>query len=347
MAQNGGNGWALTFDIDSSGVVINLAGLNSVTFSPSRTRATIGGGATVKRTIDAAYAAGAFVQTGNCNCVGTLGAMLGGGYGNLLGRQGFAVDTVLSMRVVLADGTAHDVTKNKNPDLFWALRGAGPNLGVVTSATVQAIPTDQQDMVAWMGSLVYSPDKLEALVEAIEALHLSPDMVIFLYMLPDPTGSPSIIAAPVLLQGTAEEGRDAFSSLYDVGPFVDTTSVVPYNHWNDASDAFCQRGGFKPGWGTGFQSMRKGTWREIWNQYLAFQSRPGATGSGVLMEAYSLDKAKSFGADSSAFPHRNVRFNAFAVPMYSDPALHTAARAFGTTVRALLKENDGLPIDQT
>lgn len=80
-AQNGGNGWGKTFNLGNNGVIINLAGLNAVTFSKTKTEATIGGGAIIGDTIKAANAAGVLVQTGNCNCVGALGAILGGGYG--------------------------------------------------------------------------------------------------------------------------------------------------------------------------------------------------------------------------------------------------------------------------
>lgn len=63
------------------GVLIDLAGLNSVTVAADKNTATIGGGASIGDVIASADAAGALVITGNCNCVGALGAMLGGGYG--------------------------------------------------------------------------------------------------------------------------------------------------------------------------------------------------------------------------------------------------------------------------
>lgn len=63
------------------GVLIDLSGLNAVTIAANKTTATIGGGAAIGDVVSAANAAGALVITGNCNCVGALGAMLGGGYG--------------------------------------------------------------------------------------------------------------------------------------------------------------------------------------------------------------------------------------------------------------------------
>ena len=81
LAQNGGNGWADTFSLGKYGVLINLASLNKVIISSDKKQATIGGGASVSDTIAAANAAGALVMTPNCNCLGALGAILGGGYG--------------------------------------------------------------------------------------------------------------------------------------------------------------------------------------------------------------------------------------------------------------------------
>lgn len=92
MAQNGGHGWATTFKLGQDGLLINLGWLNAVTFNVERTQVTVQGGALISDVIAAAYANNAQVQTGNCNCVGTLGAILGGGYGNLMGLYGFGVD---------------------------------------------------------------------------------------------------------------------------------------------------------------------------------------------------------------------------------------------------------------
>jgi len=81
LVQNGGSGWAKTTGLGERGVLVNLSGLNAVTFSADKKQATIGGGATVKNAVDAAHAAGAILLTGGCNVVGMVGAYLGGGYG--------------------------------------------------------------------------------------------------------------------------------------------------------------------------------------------------------------------------------------------------------------------------
>ncbi|KAI1409256.1 hypothetical protein F5Y13DRAFT_182153 [Hypoxylon sp. FL1857] len=351
LAQNGGNGWATTFNLGTNGVLIDLARLNQVSFNVDRTQVTIGGGSNISNTITHAYAAKALVHTGNCNCVGTLGAILGGGYGNLMGLFGFGVDNVLSLRVVTADGQLRNVTSSSDSALFWALRGAGPNLGIVTSAVLKSYPAleSDMDMQAWTGSLVFNPDKLEEVVQAIQDLDLQPDMNIFMYFISGglPTNEPAVIITPFLHKGNATSGRAAFAAFYAIGPESDTTAVISYDQWNSGSGGFCAPGARKPSYGVGFQRMVPATWRQIWNEYIEFQQRPTAQNSVVLLEAYSLIKARSEDPNSAAFPHRGVNFNAVAIPWYDDTSLDDEAQAFGSAARDLWRATDDLAYNST
>ena len=63
---------------------------------------------------------------------GIGGLTLGGGVGWLTGSHGLALDNLLSARLVLANGEIVSVSDHKNTDLFWAIRGGGPNFGIVT-----------------------------------------------------------------------------------------------------------------------------------------------------------------------------------------------------------------------
>ncbi|KAI1478933.1 hypothetical protein F4774DRAFT_410330 [Daldinia eschscholtzii] len=157
-------------------------------------------------------------------------------------------DVVATVRIFLH---SHPIS-----GIFWALRGARPNFGIATSATVKSYPASEEDMQVWTGNLVFSEHQLEDVVQAIQDLVLTPDMVVFLHFLADPTtGSPTVIAAPFLHRGNATTGKAAFSSLYAIGPVADSTSVQPYNYWNDASNALYARGSSKSGWAAGFQTM--------------------------------------------------------------------------------------------
>ncbi|KAI4163514.1 MAG: hypothetical protein LQ342_002786 [Letrouitia transgressa] len=338
LAQNGGNGWATTFKIGPKDVVINLRGIRTITFNKRKDRVVLQGGALVSELVTAAYENDARVLTGNCNCIGALGAVLGGGYGRLMGLYGFGVDNLLSVSLVTSNGNLIHVD-HRSMDLWWALRGAGPNFGIVTSATMKAYPTPKSKNTAWLGALVYTPDKIEALVSAFEKLALGPSMAAFMYYATTgpPAFAPSVIAFPFYV-GSEQQGKTAFAPLYAVDPVADLTSVVPYNEWNAGSAPFCVKGGRKPSFGAGFPKMVPETWRAIWDEYTAFlAANPGTGNSTVLLEAYSLVKARLLPDSSASFPFRSRnRFNAVAIAWYDDPALDGPAEAFGSKVRDLL-----------
>ena len=353
LAQNGGHGWIDSFDLHKNGVIINLAKLNAVKFNANKTQARIGGGTLVSQAIDSAYATGVQLQTGNCNCVGALGAYLGGGYGNLMGLHGFGVDSLLSMNVVTAAGELVTVTPTSNPDLWWAMRGAGPNFGIVTSALVKSYPIQPQQNFAWQASLIFTEDKIEPLVTAINNLVLEPDMVIFMYYVTTASGNASAVGAPAVLvtpfyYGSAADGEKAFASIFAVGPVSNTSAENEYPHWNDGAAGFCIKGDRKPSYGAAFARMVPSTWRAVWDEFVEWAKEPGTADSLVLLEAYSLQTARSVSSNSSAFPFRSdVNFNAVVIPWYADPKLDAKAEAFGSRVRDLFRATDELAHNST
>ncbi|MCJ1439476.1 hypothetical protein MMC27_008870 [Xylographa pallens] len=349
LAQNGGNGWAITFDIGSKDVVINLSGIKQITFSPGKDQVTFQGGALVSDIVSAAYANNTRVLTGNCNCIGALGAVLGGGYGRLMGFYGFGVDNLISVHLVTSYGVPITVDAN-NADLWWALKGAGPNFGIVTSATMKAYPTPQASNTAWLGPLIFSEDKIEALVTAINNLVLAPPMAIFMYYATTgaPAYEPIVIALPFYV-GTEAAGRAAFASILAIGPEEDLTAVTPYDQWNAGSGSFCVPGDRKVNYGAGFNVMNPTTWRAIWTEYTGFlAANPGTGNSTILVECYSLAHAQSIPASDASFPLRNgVRFNGVATAWYSDASLDPVAERYGSTVRDLWRATEDLPRNLT
>lgn len=348
LAQNGGSGWIGSFHLGQNGVLVNLRGLNRTTFNSKRTQARVQGGALIREVIAQAYANDAQILTGNCNCVGTLGAALGGGYGYLMGLYGFSVDNILSMDVVLANGTAVAVNANRNPDLWWALRGAGPNFGIVTGATMKAYPMPKAQNMAWNGGLYFTDDKLELVVQAIEDLVLKAPMNVFMYFATSgpPNFTPSILVTPFYF-GSEADGRSAFRSLLELGPFKNTMAERSYPDWNTAADIFCIRGDRKPSNGAGLTHMVPKTWRSVWNAYIDFLRLPGTGSSAILVECYSLAKAQAVPKSTSSFANRDIRFNAAVLPWYSNASLDPQAEAFGSKVRDLWRATDGFPRNRT
>lgn len=117
------------------GLAIDLSAFKSVSMSEDRSHVTIGGSVKIHQLIKPLFEAGKELPLGSCACVGVVGATLGGGIGSLQGHRGLMLDSLESVRIVTAAGDLLQASRSDNQDLFWALRGAGSNYGIVTSAT--------------------------------------------------------------------------------------------------------------------------------------------------------------------------------------------------------------------
>src|SRR4051812_9631630 len=119
------------------GIVIDLTGLNSIEIDPAAKMARVGGGVTWGELDEATQQHGLAVRGGRHPGTGIAGLTLGSGSGWLERMYGLTCDSLLSARVVLADGTLVTASPFQNEDLFWGLRGGGGNFGVVTEFTYQ------------------------------------------------------------------------------------------------------------------------------------------------------------------------------------------------------------------
>lgn len=137
--MNTGHGPSVPAD---GAVLVRTGRLNDVHVDPVRRTARIGAGAAWGEVIRAATPYGLAPLNGTSPHVGAVGYTVGGGVGLLARRFGFAADHVRWCDVVTADGRLRHVTAGAvaDRDLFWAMRGAGANFGVVTAMEVDLFP---------------------------------------------------------------------------------------------------------------------------------------------------------------------------------------------------------------
>ncbi|NUT05800.1 MAG: FAD-binding oxidoreductase, partial [Hamadaea sp.] len=131
VPRSGGHCFAGRSSTD--GILLDLSGLADVTVAADGV-ATVGAGARLREVYASLHDHGLTLPAGCGPSVGIAGLTLGGGIG-LLGRAyGLTCDRLIGAQVVLADATVLECDRDQEPDLFWALRGAGGGqFGVVTS----------------------------------------------------------------------------------------------------------------------------------------------------------------------------------------------------------------------
>jgi FAD/FMN-containing dehydrogenase len=147
--RSGGHGIS-SISTNTGGVVIDLSAVSAVERLDDK-RVRIGPGARWGAVARALYPWGLAISSGDSGDVGVGGLATTGGIG-LMGRaHGLTIDHLTAAELVTADGRVVRASETDNPDLFWALRGAGANFGIVTSFEFQpaATPVVAQATVAY------------------------------------------------------------------------------------------------------------------------------------------------------------------------------------------------------
>jgi FAD/FMN-containing dehydrogenase len=302
------------------GLVIDLSPLKQITVDAAAKAARVQGGALLKDMLETTHQDGLTVPVGIIGTTGVGGLALGGGVGHFSRSMGLTIDNLLASTVVLADGTVVQTDAEREPDLFWAIRGGGGNFGVVTEFTFRCHPAT----TVLAGPVLYDVD------DAADVLHWYRDFVpqqpdglgIWYGLVSVPPGPPfpeelhlRKCAALVLTQA-GEEESDALREARSFGtPLLDGVAPMPVPVWNTAFD------GVYP---AGDQWYWRGEFVEELSDdaidvHLRFHESAPTWKS--LMHMYSIDGAASRVAnDETAWGYRHAKWAQVIAGVDPDPA---------------------------
>lgn len=203
--------------------------------------------------------------------MGYIPFLLGGGNTWLSGMYGLAIDNLLSARVVTASKGLVTASATENPDLFWALKGAGQFFGLVTEVTVQIYPMEQK-ITTW--TCIFKAEQIKDVAEVVEKLAngldsakspgmagvMAPPGQTKVESSPIPYYFRLLIAQPMILVSTmhfrpGSEADAVVAPLLALNPVQKFRKEIDFINITDAADAFNTQGGFKVQISCGMQTF--------------------------------------------------------------------------------------------
>ncbi|OCL01673.1 Glucooligosaccharide oxidase [Glonium stellatum] len=168
-AKSGGHSYASHGIGGENGhLIVDMLYFNNITVDKSSSTAMVGTGARLGNVATALYnQGGQAISHGTCPGVGVGGLALHGGYGFSSHTHGLTLDGILEATVVLANSTVVTASATQNPDLFWALRGAGASFGIVTNFKFQTFTAPSPNIVF---TYMFSFGSQQQAVSAISAI---------------------------------------------------------------------------------------------------------------------------------------------------------------------------------
>ncbi len=230
--RSGGHSIAGFSMVDAS-LVIDFAAMKRVTIDPVTRTARVQPGATSGDLAGPAAAHGLALTTGDTSSVGMGGLVTGGGVGFMARKFGLAIDNLLSAEVVTASSDIVTASETSHPDLFWAIRGGGGNVGIVTEFTFRLAPVPHI-----LGGVLVQPATPDVVRGYLDASLAAPDdlttLAHIMPMPPLPFAPEEWVGKPVVLTlvtwtGEIEAGQAALAPLRALAePVAEVIAPMPY-----------------------------------------------------------------------------------------------------------------------
>jgi FAD/FMN-containing dehydrogenase len=244
VSVRGGGHHVAGGSLNDGGLVVDLSQMRGVNVDPGTQTARAEGGAQLQDLDTATLGHGLAVPTGVFSETGVAGLTLAGGYGWQTRSRGMTVDNLIGADVVTADGKLLHASAAENTDLFWALRGGGTNLGVVTAFEFRTHPMPPEVFFAFVA---YPMDQAKQVLQKMREFNkTSPrevGVLAVIWTFPASEPYPEEVwrqpfvgfAGPYI--GDAAEGERVLQPIREFGtPMLDFSGAMPFGDVQRAFD---------------------------------------------------------------------------------------------------------------
>lgn len=169
FVKAGGHSYA-GHTVGAGGLLLDLSPMSGIKVRPEERRVTVQAGATWAALDSTTQHYGLATTGPTVSSIGVAGSTLGGGTGWLSRKFGHALDNLVSVELVTTRGDLVTASAESEAELFWGLRGAGQNLGIVTSLEFELHEVGPQVLA---GQIIYPFDEAERMLAAFAEFMLA------------------------------------------------------------------------------------------------------------------------------------------------------------------------------
>ncbi|KAH8893450.1 FAD-binding domain-containing protein [Thozetella sp. PMI_491] len=357
LVKGGGHGTNLHLAEPQDAIYIWTRGMSEITLAEDGTKAILQAGAESGEVIKTLWDLGKQTAATACDCVGFMAPILGGGHGWLQGRFGLVTDQLISARLVLGSGEIITVSETEHADLFWGIRGAGHNFGVVTSVEFRVYDRKPEEDKWAFEQYIFAHDKVEAVFEHANQMLPNGDGIPPVELThyahferrPEFDTENPIILFWVIWQGTSIPTKYT-SPLHALGPLNLTSGVIDTTGLNLLAGAAydtpnCGNGANTILFPVSLEKYNTTALRTAFDMYAAYPS--WLNNSIVLLEGYSTTAVHKIPSDSTAYPDRfnNLLLAPFMLSFPGASGSEEEMAAIGESVRKVLAEGSGQPLN--
>ncbi len=294
------------------GLVIDLSRMKGVRVDPAARTARVEPGVTWAEFAHELQSFGLAATGGYVGTTGVAGLTLGGGLGWMVRKHGLALDNLLSADVVTAEGRLLTASSTQHEDLFWGLRGAGGNFGIVTSFDFKVHPagTVLAGLVLHPLSKAREPLRFWREFESRAPEEVANGPVLFNappeLPVPDVLRKEPIVGIGGVYVGPLETGKRVLRPLRDFGPpAADIFQPMPYSAAQTMADFLWPAGSYNY-WKSGYL---KGLSDELFDTILAWYAKAPSPRTVALLEHNGDGAMSRVSEDATAFGYRNWPYN--------------------------------------
>jgi FAD/FMN-containing dehydrogenase len=337
--RSGGHNVAGTAVCDK-GLMLDLSGMKEIQVDSTARIAWAEPGVTSGEIARATEIYNLATPGGICFETGITGAALGGGIGWMTRKHGLALDNILSLEMVTADGKRRKIDADNNTELFNAVRGTHSNFGVVTNLEFQLHPVGPE-VLAGMVMHELSNGK-EALQFYREFTHEAPDeMATWAALMTPPDGQP-MVAILACYIGGLDAANEVAAPLKQFGPpAADMLQPMPYVNTLTFFDEAMPKGRYNYWKSNLLKRLSDNTIEALVDGF----KDVGSPYSSILIEHLGGAMSK-VSQDATAFGRRDALYDCVMMPAWTDPAESESHIAWADTLwRDIQPDADGVYVN--